>query len=74
MSYSTEINRRIYDDKEGTCLEVRPSPDFPSEFIEIHTPNPKSREYYGEIRFSLPKEMAKALGAALIASADDLSH
>lgn len=71
MSYTTEIIRRIYDDKEGVCLEVRPSPDNPDDYIEVHTPDAKSRDYHGVIRFSLPKTMAMKLGQALIDGASD---
>ena len=71
MSHSTEILRRVYDDTEGVCVEVRPCPDNPDEYIEIHTPTGKSQEYYGAFRISLPKEMVRQLGAALIASASE---
>lgn len=68
MSYTLDVHRRVYDDKEGTCIEVRPCPDNPTDFVEIHTPDDKSKEYYGEIRFSLPKGMTRVLGAALISA------
>ena len=72
MSFTTDVCRRVYDDREGACVEVRPCPDNPTEFLEIHTPDDKSKEFYGDFRISFPKEMARQLGAALIAGASNL--
>lgn len=71
MAKTTEIVRRIWDDEEGVCFEVRPDQDGLG-VIELHTPDDKSREYYGPVRFTMDKDMARQVGAALIAAADDV--
>lgn len=70
MGKTTEIVRRIWDDEEGVCFEVRPDQDGLG-FIELHTPDDKSREYYGTVRFAMDKDTARQVGVALIAAADD---
>lgn len=70
MAKTTEILRRIWDDEEGVCFEVRPDQDGLG-VIELHTTDDKSSEYYGQVRFTIDKDMARQIGAALIAAADD---
>ena len=68
MAKMTEVIRRVRDDKEGVCLEVRPDG---SGWIELSAPDEESQQYFGKIRLTMDTEMAKELGAALIASAGD---
>lgn len=65
-----EISRRIWDDSEGVCIEVRPDQDG-LDTIEIFTPDVKSTDWFGPVRFSVPKELARQLGEALIAAAQE---
>lgn len=68
--YSLETRRRVYDDAEGSSIEVRPSPDNPDDFIEITTTHdPVSEKHWGEVRLAMPKAMALLLGQALIEQA-----
>ena len=67
---STEIIRRVYDDSEGTFIEVGPDGDG-LDCVEVRTTDKESRDYWGAILFSMPKPMARALGEALIAASKD---
>lgn len=71
MTTTTEIVRRIWDEKEGVCFEVRPDQDGLG-VIELHTPDEKSQKYYGKVSFMVDKDMARQIGAALIAAADEV--
>lgn len=66
MSYTLEKHLRIYNDKEGVFVQVRPNPDVPEDLIQIETIDKASQEWYGNFRFSLSKQEAKLLAQALI--------
>ena len=66
MSFTLEKHFRVYNDKEGVFVQVRPNPDAPGDLIQIETVNQASQEWYGEFHFSLTKEEAKLLAQALI--------
>jgi hypothetical protein len=70
MGKTTDIIRRIWDNEEGVCFEVRPDQNGLG-VIELHTPDNKSKEYFGAVQFTMDKDMARQLGEALIAAADD---
>jgi hypothetical protein len=70
VAKTTEIVRRIWDDDEGVCFEIRPDQDG-LDVIELHTSDAKSKEYYGAVRFTMDKDMARKIGEALIAAAND---
>ena len=70
MTITTEISRKVYDDKEDVYIEVRPDQDT-GECIEVITSDAKSKEWFGAIRFSVDKEFAKALGQVLIDAATE---
>lgn len=58
--------------EEGEApLTVRPEPDFPSECVQIVALDKDAKEYWGDVRISLPKELARRLGEALILAAKD---
>lgn len=67
--YGIEIVRHVYDTDSGTCVEVGPDAEGGSH-VEIRTLG-KNADYWGEIRLTLPPEMAMELGRALIAAAND---
>jgi len=71
MKITTEIIRRVWDDEDGVYFEIRPDQDGLG-VIELHTPDEKSQKYYGNVRFSMDKETARQVGAALIEAADDV--
>lgn len=71
MSHSIEISRRVWDDKEGVCILVAPSGDGINA-LEVMTDDAKSKEWWGDFRFTLDKGMAKALGEALVAASAEL--
>lgn len=68
--FSTEVIRQVYDNAVGYCVEVGRDRDG-LECVEVRTSG-KSAEHFGEIRFVLPPEMARLLGWAIIASADEI--
>lgn len=71
MSYKTDITRSVWDEMEGVAIDIKPSPEAPSEYVAICTHDTKSSLYFGEINFSIPKAMAFELGKALIAASED---
>lgn len=66
MSYSLETIYRVYDDKEGVFIEVKPHPDCPDTAIELRsTGSVASKEFYGEFSVSLTAAHARLLAKAL---------
>lgn len=63
----TEIVRHVSDDKL-IPLTIRSWPEATS-CVWLLAESNEAREYWGAINLSLPKEMADALGRALIAAA-----
>lgn len=70
MAYSVELYRKVYDDDHGVCIEVGPDSDGLG-VVQVRTPDAASKEYFGDIRFTVPKEMAAILGKALIDAASE---
>lgn len=66
MSFTLEKHLRVYNDKEGVFIQVRPNPNAPEDLIQIETVDRTSQEWYGEFHFILNKEEAKLLAQALI--------
>jgi hypothetical protein len=60
-----------YDGKGYPFLEVGPDSEF-STLLELRTTDEKSKQFYGDIRIVLTKEMAKALGETLIKAANEM--
>lgn len=69
--FQTEIFRRVYDNKEGHYLTVRPSPDFPDGNVLIHTEETE-KDWFGDIRLDLPAKFMRELGKALIDAANEV--
>lgn len=67
----TEIVRRVYDnDNNGVFIEVGPDSDV-LDNVTMQTTEAESRSWYGEFSVSMTPHMAKAIGHALIATADE---
>jgi hypothetical protein len=47
-------------------LTVRPDPDLPFDHVELLADGAAAIDYWGNFQFSMPREMAAALGQALI--------
>lgn len=60
MTITVETFRQVWDDEHGVCIQVGPSGDG-LDLIRVHTPDAKSKEWFGAIDFTLTPEMAKAL-------------
>lgn len=67
---STEIHRRVYGDREGAFIEVAPAG---GDLIRLATVSKQSIDWFGKINLTIEAEMAKQLGAALIAAAKDMA-
>jgi len=65
--FTLEKVMRIYNDKEGTYIEVKQNPDFPDHGIVITTDTSKeNREWYGVNNLCLnSKEEVELLAKAL---------
>lgn len=50
-------------------ITVRPDPDFPDDCIQVIADSDLAKQYWGDVRFSVSKEMARLLGEALIKAA-----
>jgi hypothetical protein len=70
MGYSVELSRRVYDNKHGVCFEIAPDSDG-LDCVQLRTPDAGSKEYFGDVRFTVPKEMAILIGQALIDAAKE---
>lgn len=51
-------------------LVVSPSADCPG-YVQVHTPDQASEEFWGNVRLVLPREMALRLAEALTACANE---
>jgi len=67
--YEIEQHYSIYNNKEGTCINV--GPDGELGCVQVRTADRKSEEWYGKIDLMLQPEAALALGEALIKAAKD---
>lgn len=63
--YEIVTHLQVYDNQVGHYLTVCPSPDFPDEFVLLHT-EASQQEFWGPVRLELPKGMATALAHALL--------
>jgi hypothetical protein len=68
--YSTEVHRNVYDDELGHFITVRPSADFPDGNVWLMTEKTEV-EYWGALSLDIPAGMARKLGEALIAAANE---
>lgn len=70
--YELDAVYQVWDTREGICLEVRPHPEG-GNALELHTPDKKSKEWYGDISLTLSKRQAITLAGALLKSAEEES-
>jgi len=70
MTITTEVTRRVYDDKEGCCIEIGPDRDG-LNMVLVHTPNQQRSEWFGKVEFTMTPEFARSFAAAVLAAADD---
>ncbi|GAA0696137.1 hypothetical protein ISN75_06675 [Dyella marensis] len=66
MSTTVEVIRRIWNDREGVCLEIGRDEHGA---MEVRTPDEASKRWFGDVQFSLPSseftmKFADALGLA----------
>jgi hypothetical protein len=73
MNPNIEVVRRVYVEGErGIYLEVGPWPEVPG-YLCITADGEKNEEWFGKFTpYSMTPEFARALGEALIASANEL--
>lgn len=67
---TTDINRRIWLDGEGASFEIGPDADG-LDLVRLRTPDQVSIEYWGKVDITIEAVMARALGNALIAAANE---
>lgn len=70
MTITIEVNRRVFDDEQGGCIEIGPDRDGLG-MILVHTPNHISSEWFGKVEFTMKPEFARSFAAAVLAAADD---
>lgn len=68
---SIEVVRQVHFLPEGVCLEIGPDREG-LDLIELRTVGKANIDFYGPLRICLTHDMAKALAAALIASANEM--
>lgn len=71
MATTVDIIRKIWHDNEGVSIEVKPDADG-LDMVRICTVDPKSAEYFGKFDFNLVPSLARAVGEAMIAAANEL--
>lgn len=66
----TEITRTVWNTEAG--ISVGPDQDG-FGCVRVYTQDDASKEYYGEIDFTVDTDVAKAFGEALIAAANEIA-
>jgi len=67
----TDICRRIFEGGEGASILVQPCED--GLLVGVSTSADKaSKEYFGTIKYEFGPGMARAIGQAMIACADEI--
>lgn len=78
MAYNKENVVRLYiendDAEQGVCLEISPNPDSTETSIMLHTPDKKSKDWFGDITIYMDVDECKALGEALVEYATKFEH
>lgn len=67
---STDVIRRVWQDQEGVAIDVGPDADGLG-LVWLRTCDDKAAEYYGKLDVTFEPEIARALGEALVAAADE---
>jgi hypothetical protein len=64
-----DVIRRIFvEHGDGAFLEVGPDEDIGPPCIEVRTTDQVSEDYFGKVKLSMDRELAEALGNALLAA------
>jgi hypothetical protein len=64
---------RLVGDEGDPPITVMPDPDFSDGFVCVFADGPDAVKHWGPVRIgSLPADVARALGHALIACADEV--
>jgi hypothetical protein len=73
--FEVEKSTQLYvEGEKGERIEIRPLPDTPTTGIEIHTPDEKSKKWFGDFHLTLSPEQARQLGKALVEFADEFDE
>lgn len=68
--YEIEIVRKVYENDTGCALSVGPCPDCPGN-VQIHAASKEDKDYFSDVRFSVPAAYAMLLGQALVAAGNE---
>jgi len=67
-----ETTRRV-GDEDGGFIEIGTWPESPKMFLELRTvEGEKSRDYFGKMNLAMSPDLARGIGMALIAAADEM--
>lgn len=72
MEPETDIIRQVYNE-DNHFITVRPWVEAPSA-VSLSTIGKDNREYFGKFETAMSPKMARELGKALIACADELDE
>jgi hypothetical protein len=73
--FEVEKSTQLYvEGGKGAHIEIHPYPDSPETGIELHTPDEKSKEWFGAFDLVLSPEQARQLGKALVEFADEFDE
>lgn len=65
--YFVEVSRKVFHPDEGVSILITPCEENPENYITIRTDHCElSKDWYGDIRLSLPNKMAKVLAEAVL--------
>lgn len=67
-----EVVRRVGVEGDGTYLTVGPWSEAP-EYVSLYTEGDKNKEWFGSVSLSFPPDLARRLGYALIACAEEVT-
>ena len=73
MGTTTEVIRQVWHDEEGVAINVGPDADSLG-LVWMRTHDAKAADFYGKISVTLLPEIARAVGVALVAAADEMER
>ena len=68
----TDVIRQVYNE-DGKFITVRPWAESP-DWVCLQTVGEENQEWFGKIETAMSPEMARALGMALVACAEEISE
>ena len=66
-----ETIRRV-GEEDGEFLEIGPCPEAPKSFLALRTVEGESCAHFGAINLAMSPDLARTIGMALIAAADEM--